>query len=146
MIRRPPRSTLFPYTTLFRSSDKAGRSHLPLPTQARRKILVIRQATVFWGCCRSISSVNGSPGRECLVAYRFVTACANCAKQFGVLWVMDSTRRAGPKTVAKITCPLCGKRFDQDAKGLLHIGSQLQNLGFGRPVRSGEVDFDCPYF
>src|SRR5260370_23364143 len=60
MIRRPPRSTLFPYTTLFRSSDKAGRSHLPLPTQARRKILVIRQATVFWGCCRSISSVNRS--------------------------------------------------------------------------------------
>src|SRR5258708_28562789 len=24
MIRRPPRSTLFPYTTLFRSIDKAG--------------------------------------------------------------------------------------------------------------------------
>src|SRR3712207_7055167 len=25
MIRRPPRSTLFPYTTLFRSSDSASR-------------------------------------------------------------------------------------------------------------------------
>src|SRR2546426_9346549 len=25
MIRRPPRSTLFPYTTLFRSSDQLGR-------------------------------------------------------------------------------------------------------------------------
>src|SRR2546421_6252203 len=25
MIRRPPRSTLFPYTTLFRSADRAGR-------------------------------------------------------------------------------------------------------------------------
>src|SRR2546427_2584855 len=24
MIRRPPRSTLFPYTTLFRSTDKVG--------------------------------------------------------------------------------------------------------------------------
>src|SRR5258708_12411351 len=24
MIRRPPRSTLFPYTTLFRSEEKAG--------------------------------------------------------------------------------------------------------------------------
>src|SRR2546429_5372285 len=24
MIRRPPRSTLFPYTTLFRSADQAG--------------------------------------------------------------------------------------------------------------------------
>src|SRR5689334_25083026 len=26
MIRRPPRSTLFPYTTLFRSSPRRGRS------------------------------------------------------------------------------------------------------------------------
>src|SRR2546421_7895681 len=26
MIRRPPRSTLFPYTTLFRSVDKASRA------------------------------------------------------------------------------------------------------------------------
>src|SRR5208282_4292495 len=26
MIRRPPRSTLFPYTTLFRSADRAGLS------------------------------------------------------------------------------------------------------------------------
>src|SRR2546428_11922870 len=26
MIRRPPRSTLFPYTTLFRSSDRASRA------------------------------------------------------------------------------------------------------------------------
>src|SRR2546422_5944747 len=26
MIRRPPRSTLFPYTTLFRSSDRRGAS------------------------------------------------------------------------------------------------------------------------
>src|SRR3712207_9114090 len=31
MIRRPPRSTLFPYTTLFRSgsSDDAGQAKLP---------------------------------------------------------------------------------------------------------------------
>src|SRR5438132_10494339 len=30
MIRRPPRSTLFPYTTLFRSRRAGGRVH-PLP-------------------------------------------------------------------------------------------------------------------
>ena len=29
MIRRPPRSTLFPYTTLFRSDEKAGLMFLP---------------------------------------------------------------------------------------------------------------------
>src|SRR3712207_7970835 len=28
MIRRPPRSTLFPYTTLFRSEDAEGGHHL----------------------------------------------------------------------------------------------------------------------
>src|SRR2546422_10678252 len=27
MIRRPPRSTLFPYTTLFRSGDRLARLH-----------------------------------------------------------------------------------------------------------------------
>src|SRR3712207_6971605 len=30
MIRRPPRSTLFPYTTLFRSPDRALLAHLAL--------------------------------------------------------------------------------------------------------------------
>src|SRR3712207_8641320 len=34
MIRRPPRSTLFPYTTLFRSSSARGRSALPCPPSA----------------------------------------------------------------------------------------------------------------
>src|SRR2546430_9985699 len=33
MIRRPPRSTLFPYTTLFRSLDEIG--EMPAPTQAK---------------------------------------------------------------------------------------------------------------
>src|SRR5690348_17930317 len=34
MIRRPPRSTLFPYTTLFRSADFAGR-HVVFPSGPR---------------------------------------------------------------------------------------------------------------
>src|SRR6476661_10177886 len=33
MIRRPPRSTLFPYTTLFRSAPRCGASP---PTRSRR--------------------------------------------------------------------------------------------------------------
>src|SRR2546429_1674376 len=35
MIRRPPRSTLFPYTTLFRSSSAPGRPTAPSPPPAR---------------------------------------------------------------------------------------------------------------
>src|SRR2546429_6850701 len=40
MIRRPPRSTLFPYTTLFRSREADGRAH----------VVVISEATArrFW--------------------------------------------------------------------------------------------------
>src|SRR5260221_3813929 len=34
MIRRPPRSTLFPYTTLFRSSTVFGLVDLPFGAQA----------------------------------------------------------------------------------------------------------------
>src|SRR3712207_8626404 len=30
MIRRPPRSTLFPYTTLFRSADERPRVHIDM--------------------------------------------------------------------------------------------------------------------
>src|SRR3989454_8637143 len=35
MIRRPPRSTLFPYTTLFRSLEKAAEvlTHLGVPSE-----------------------------------------------------------------------------------------------------------------
>src|SRR5258707_3128507 len=38
MIRRPPRSTLFPYTTLFRSTGrKAGSDQLPLAGRPHRE-------------------------------------------------------------------------------------------------------------
>src|SRR2546430_9686739 len=40
MIRRPPRSTLFPYTTLFRSLERLGNNSLPLqPTDTVRGML-----------------------------------------------------------------------------------------------------------
>src|SRR3712207_7419062 len=38
MIRRPPRSTLFPYTTLFRSSPSTPRTHQPSLKDALRRI------------------------------------------------------------------------------------------------------------
>src|SRR5438132_6671679 len=42
MIRRPPRSTLFPYTTLFRSPEEAGEAEhrmrrIPVPVAHVRK-------------------------------------------------------------------------------------------------------------
>src|SRR3712207_9105055 len=53
MIRRPPRSTLFPYTTLFRSKNGAGKSTL-------LKILAgVRQPT----------RGKVSAPKDCVVAY-----------------------------------------------------------------------------
>src|SRR2546422_7485722 len=37
MIRRPPRSTLFPYTTLFRSPDPRGRRRPPTAGAGRAR-------------------------------------------------------------------------------------------------------------
>src|SRR5436190_3758989 len=56
MIRRPPRSTLFPYTTLFRSrpealagADLSGEVARPLPADAR-DFLRTRDVAHLRGC------------------------------------------------------------------------------------------------
>src|SRR2546430_11555626 len=46
MIRRPPRSTLFPYTTLFRSPFAALLWALPARTRVRAGRLLVRGAPV----------------------------------------------------------------------------------------------------
>src|SRR3989441_12957520 len=45
MIRRPPRSTLFPYTTLFRSPARSARPVVPggLATRQRRGAAALRR-------------------------------------------------------------------------------------------------------
>src|SRR3712207_8691650 len=39
MIRRPPRSTLFPYTTLFRSRRRLGGGPTPSPERRHRRLI-----------------------------------------------------------------------------------------------------------
>src|SRR2546422_7216700 len=45
MIRRPPRSTLFPYTTLFRSAIE-GASFSGTQSMSRRELAVVRSPAV----------------------------------------------------------------------------------------------------
>src|SRR5258708_16729921 len=58
MIRRPPRSTLFPYTTLFRSRPRAKRKHAGchglVPGSARLGALEVHRRT-GQGCPRAPS-------------------------------------------------------------------------------------------
>src|SRR2546422_7131944 len=50
MIRRPPRSTLFPYTTLFRSTDADGNVNQ----------FVLPQFVQYSGQCGQFGSTNGA--------------------------------------------------------------------------------------
>src|SRR5256885_12415481 len=61
MIRRPPRSTLFPYTTLFRSPlrRREGEAHVTAPAKPRNSV----SSTSSSGCHCTASS-HGSPARS----------------------------------------------------------------------------------
>src|SRR3712207_7173134 len=75
MIRRPPRSTLFPYTTLFRS-------HLPYtlcPLGAVSGSRLLLQPGFVW----ALTSLPGT-GRRC-----FLATCP----QLGVLWLVQALER-----------------------------------------------------
>src|SRR2546430_9902557 len=43
MIRRPPRSTLFPYTTLFRSKTIRGTTKIPTELRYRIEVRLLRR-------------------------------------------------------------------------------------------------------
>src|SRR5260370_23279831 len=59
MIRRPPRSTLFPYTTLFRSARDAGRDRAVVGQFRRRRVLARS---------RRSNTTTGGGARDRLVA------------------------------------------------------------------------------
>src|SRR3712207_7524477 len=65
MIRRPPRSTLFPYTTLFRSPDTNG---LPLPGPASSlRMETITPSPQVEVKCRSEEHTSELQSRQYLV-------------------------------------------------------------------------------
>src|SRR5256885_3607394 len=71
MIRRPPRSTLFPYTTLFRS-DQAQRSLLALGTLRHRRRFhrPRRDRRLGWQREEVAVALNArSAGYSCTIAY-----------------------------------------------------------------------------
>src|SRR3712207_8476308 len=63
MIRRPPRSTLFPYTTLFRS-QVAGRRRRPRGWRPRRRCVRLRRGRVV--AAEYVQPALGDPGAACV--------------------------------------------------------------------------------
>src|SRR3712207_8164539 len=94
MIRRPPRSTLFPYTTLFRSTRQGSRfwRRLPalaaatVPVQALRGILVSAPLVIAFIRCftdRKSTRLNSSHAN-----ISYAVFCLKKKKQIGLLLVL----------------------------------------------------------
>src|SRR3989449_11393385 len=64
MIRRPPRSTLFPYTTLFRSN--AGKQRHGVRRQSRGTLCTLRNAEANGGrdCAANSRTAAGLPAKR----------------------------------------------------------------------------------
>src|SRR5688500_20026909 len=58
MIRLPPRSTLFPYTTLFRSVPVNDAVNLPADTVLDRRVEMVVEIGI-WVCSPPWLSING---------------------------------------------------------------------------------------
>src|SRR3712207_8470020 len=62
MIRRPPRSTLFPYTTLFRSMARSGELVRPSDGRPVQRVAIVTRPRAGLGPSGNGSSGNGSSG------------------------------------------------------------------------------------
>src|SRR5215813_8188087 len=60
MIRRPPRSTLFPYTTLFRPAPVAASGGKPEPIASDLQAARARWSPLFEGADRKSTRLNSS--------------------------------------------------------------------------------------
>src|SRR6266581_5503997 len=84
MIRRPPRSTLFPYTTLFRS-----RSHLRGQRRGRSRSSAHKAFPPCWGRDRKITRLNSS-----LPSISYAVFCLKKKKRLD--FVNDCSTRQDP--------------------------------------------------
>src|SRR5689334_24088493 len=91
MIRRPPRSTLFPYTTLIRSRDEHDRRRL---FGTPRRVVELRSARRIRGALsrdRKSTRLNSSHSSIsyavfCLKKKKKITAKEECAADIIVRW------------------------------------------------------------
>src|SRR5256884_9890720 len=107
MIRRPPRSTLFPYTTLFRSIRALGRVWCDLVD------LVARRSSRRPGCRARAGAVGGGPppavescpmDRGCGAA-----ALGGRSGLHGVRWAVPIARQELSARVSLLSFPYLGR-------------------------------------
>src|ERR1017187_5323704 len=82
MIRRPPRSTLFPYTTLFRSSTTAP-APSPKKTQSRwfQSVILEKVSAPITSTRLSVHCEVGGPRVDCEMIHSFAIGQKDTRKE-----------------------------------------------------------------
>src|SRR2546426_10886058 len=102
MIRRPPRSTLFPYTTLFRSVDGDRR---PVGGVERAAVLELALPVEFRGV-EGVDAAVAEVADEQVAAEEAEVAGARASPHGELSWPLDATRRSRlPAVSAAFTHP-----------------------------------------
>src|SRR3712207_9362375 len=112
MIRRPPRSTLFPYTTLFRSrvADRFGRSLLE--HGGNNAAIVTPSADLDLSTRGIVFSAAGTAGQRCTTLRRVIAHVDVVDVLSAPLAVANLTSPTGSATTAG---SLAGTSFPDDA-------------------------------
>src|SRR3989449_11733434 len=97
MIRRPPRSTLFPYTTLFRSHDREDIEGLDAAILMHPKV---------WEASGHVSGFTDP-----------LVDCKHCKNRFRA----DDPRIKGTPGQADAQCPVCGSRGTLTAPRMFNL-------------------------
>src|SRR2546429_7345737 len=99
MIRRPPRSTLFPYTTLFRSALHAGLAG----EQPVQGVLLAEETSQGWHTlARFVLSEDVRPDRKSTrlnSSHGYISYAVFCLKKKNLAIVVDAGR-GGPVFIA----------------------------------------------
>src|SRR2546426_9701357 len=120
MIRRPPRSTLFPYTTLFRS-------WINLQLDVVRCLWAVLPAAILWGASFPLALVSvASPGQDPAQLVGGVYAANTVGAIVGSLGAsLILVAWIGSQHAQQLLIAICG------VSGLLMLGPEL--VGDGRP-------------
>src|SRR6266540_868791 len=132
MIRRPPRSTLFPYTTLFRSRrDRSrgslGRARDRRRARARRRADAARNAPAPPGASERAAAARASPRGDAAVRDRLRRRLA----RLHAAALPDARRRVAQRRRQDHHLPLLRSRHGRRADGAL--GARRARTGGRRP-------------
>src|SRR3712207_507498 len=118
MIRRPPRSTLFPYTTLFRSAGRGGAADAAGEQAARTRLLL----DMAVGARVGPPDAHVRDVREVLAAWRLRTAVADLDRDHRDARRYDRQSRQMPATSS--LCPVATKPWSAETRASQPSSSQ----------------------